>query len=169
MSFKNQKTEIQKIPDQLRPPALLLPEKAPPTSAFVVFQTGGGGGGGGGNNNDRDCNHEDKGYLMKSVSFSGDSYDSSSSSSSNDGTAAGSRSGIVYALASMNLPNAYVIPESRIKTPRAAKTPSSVRNRDRRVTLSPTDELMNPKESPTKLLAHHYKAVTPRLSSNFRL
>jgi hypothetical protein len=168
MSFKNQKTEIQKIPETLRPPALLLPSKAPPTSAFVVFQTGGGGGGGGGNN-DNECNHDDKGYLMKSVSFSADSYDSSNSSSSNDSTAAGSRSGIVYALASMNLPNAYVIPESRIKTPRAAKTPSSVRNRDRRATLSPTDELMNPKDSPTKLLAHHYKAVTPRLSSNFRL
>jgi hypothetical protein len=83
-----------------------------------------------------------------------ESHDSTSSERS-------SNSRLVYSCSILNIPG-ITIPESRTKTPRATKTPSShsssVSNRIRRSTYSPTDEMFISKVSSKDLWINQYKS-----------
>jgi hypothetical protein len=94
----------------------------------------------------------------------GDSNDSSSSGCS--------FSRIVFSSTSLNIPG-IVIPESRIKTLRATKTPSSgswtVDNSIRRSTSSPTDELFLSNVSSKELWINQYKSDNLKSTVDFEM
>jgi hypothetical protein len=94
----------------------------------------------------------------------GDSNDSSSSGCS--------FSRIVFSSTNLNIPG-IVIPESRIKTLRATKTPPSgslsVSNSIRRSTSSPTDELFLSKVSSKELWINQYKSDSLKSAVDFEM
>jgi hypothetical protein len=95
----------------------------------------------------------------------GDSDDSSSS-----GCYSFSR--IVFSSTNLNIPG-IVIPESRIKTLRATKTPSSssssMSNSIRRSTSSPTDELFLSEVSSKELWINQYKSGNLKSAVEFEM
>jgi hypothetical protein len=69
---------------------------------------------------------------------------------------------------SLRIPG-IVIPENRIKTPRASKTPVALLNKQVKRTASPTDFLNASRVTPRELLTNRMKAVTPRLSKDYQI
>jgi hypothetical protein len=69
---------------------------------------------------------------------------------------------------SLKIPG-IVIPENRIKTPRASKTPVALLNNQVKRTASPTDFLYTSRLTPREFLTNRMKAVTPRLSKDCQI
>lgn len=127
--------------DRLRPPSLTLPVRH--LDALEVLK---------------------KRMEIKAVpkaSAESETSDKELSSPSSDEDRDSDDARLILRLASLQIPDPYVIPESRICTPRTPKTPATLSNRPRR-TMSPVDECRGGDKTPKDLLIQRYKGFTPR-------